>query len=105
MTEILWLVITIYWKAKTVHVNQQFPVFYQFRSAYAREEISSSSDILAVILFDQFSKTSTIKIVCMVCVCVCVCVPVYLTSYSDCLTGFFEPHLPLYRCHTGLKDV
>ena len=28
-----------------------------------------------------------------------------LTSYNDCLTGFCEPLLPLYRCHTGLKNV
>ena len=29
----------------------------------------------------------------------------YLTSYSDCLTGFCEPLSPHYRCHTGLKNV
>ena len=69
-----------------------------------------------------------------VCACVCVCVracvcayacvldgegswvfastaltvvqmAIYLTSYNDCLTGFCEPLLPLYRCHTGLKNV
>ena len=29
----------------------------------------------------------------------------YLTSYRDCVTGFCEPRLPPYRCHTGLKNV
>ena len=57
------------------------------------------------------------------CVCVCVCVvdgegnrmftsravtvvqtTVYLTSYSDGLTGFLESLLPP-RCHSGLKNV
>ena len=30
---------------------------------------------------------------------------VYLTGYSDCLTGFREPLSPLYNyiCYTGLK--
>ena len=28
---------------------------------------------------------------------------VYLTGYSDCLTGFYEPLSPPYRCHAGLK--
>ena len=64
-----------------------------------------------------------------VCVCVCVCAcwyvcvyaldgegswmfastalevvwtATYLTGYSDCLTGFHEPLLPHYRCHTSL---
>ena len=27
----------------------------------------------------------------------------YLTGYSDYLTGFHEPLLPLYRCHTPLR--
>ena len=27
-----------------------------------------------------------------------------LTSYSDYLTGFCEPVLPPYRCHTGLEE-
>ena len=59
-----------------------------------------------------------------VCVCVCACVldregskvfasrtpvvvymAVYLTCYSDCLTGFQEPLLPPYRHHIGLKNV
>ena len=30
---------------------------------------------------------------------------VYLTGYSDCLTGFHEPLLPHYRCLAGLKIV
>ena len=30
---------------------------------------------------------------------------VYLTGYSDCLTGFHKPLLPPYGCHTGLKIV
>ena len=29
----------------------------------------------------------------------------YLTGYSDCLTGFHEQFSPPYRCHTGLKNV
>ena len=29
----------------------------------------------------------------------------YLTSYSDYLTGFNEPLLPPYKCHAGLKNV
>ena len=56
--------------------------------------------------------------------CVCVCVvaregnrvlggraleavetALYLTSYCDLLTGFCEPFLPPYRCHTCLKNV
>ena len=59
-----------------------------------------------------------------VCVCVCVCVlciggsrvfastalvvawvAMCLTSYSDYLTGFCEPHLPAYRRHTCLKNA
>ena len=64
--------------------------------------------------------------VCVCGVCVCVCVPdregswafdtavvvvvptaVYLTGYSDCLTGFREPLSPLYNyiCYTGLKKM
>ena len=56
--------------------------------------------------------------------CVCVCVlggkkswvfvstaqvvvwmAMYLTGYSDYLTSFCEPLLPLYRCHTSLKNI
>ena len=72
--------------------------------------------------------------VCVWCVCVCVCVcvctsmhacavdgegsmafvsralvavwtAVYLTGYSDCLTGFRELLSPPYRCQTGMKNV
>ena len=30
---------------------------------------------------------------------------VYLTGYNDYLTTFHEPLLPLYSCHTSLKNV
>ena len=64
-----------------------------------------------------------------VCVCVCVCVcdvcvrdgegswvfastalaviqmAMYLTGHSDYLTGFHEPLLPPYRCHTSFRNV
>ena len=30
---------------------------------------------------------------------------VYLTGYSDSLTGFCEPLSPPYRCQTGMKNV
>ena len=62
--------------------------------------------------------------VCVWHVCVCVCVlgregswvfastalvvvwtAMYLTSYSDYLTGFHEPPSPPYRCHTSFKNV
>ena len=55
--------------------------------------------------------------VCVACVCVldlkgswvvasrALAVYLILTSYSDCLAGFHEPLLPLYRCYTGLKNV
>ena len=29
---------------------------------------------------------------------------VYLTGYSDCLTGFHEPLFPPNRCLTGLTE-
>ena len=29
---------------------------------------------------------------------------IYLTSYSDYLTGFHEPLSTPYRCHTSLKN-
>ena len=29
----------------------------------------------------------------------------YLTSYSDYLTGFYEPLSPPYKCDAGLKNV
>ena len=30
---------------------------------------------------------------------------VFLTSYSDYLTGFYEPLSPPYKCDAGLKNV
>ena len=38
-------------------------------------------------------------------VLVAVWTAVYLTGYSDCLTGFHDPLSPPYRCHTGLKTA
>ena len=34
---------------------------------------------------------------------VVVLMAMYLTGYSDYLTGFHEPLLPPYRCHTGFE--
>ena len=44
-------------------INQEFPIFYQLRSAYVytRENSSNWSDVRDVILFDRFSKTHTRK--------------------------------------------
>ena len=87
-------------------------VFYQIWSAYTGNKIRNQSDVLAVILFDQFSKHSggggggggacflgregswlfaNTPLV-----------AVWTAMY---LTGFHEPLLPPYRCHTSLKNV
>ena len=55
---------------------------------------------------------------CVVCMCVCVCVRActcmrmrvssidgHVSGYNDCLTGFCEPLLLPYKCHTGLKNA
>ena len=79
---------------------------------------------------DWFSTTTTkmqhserlTECVCYVCVCAVdregsllfassaplpavVWTPMYLTGYSDYLTGGLEQSSPPYRCHTGLKNV
>ena len=71
-------------------------------------------------LFEKKHDNSTVR----ECLGVCVCVlgrerswvfagtaltvawmSMYQTGNSDCLVAFHEPLLPLYRCHTGLKNV
>ena len=52
---VLQSVVSLYTKNdQCARMNQQFSIFYWLRSAYSGKEISSWSDILAVILFGWF---------------------------------------------------